>query len=107
MDGRPTDRPAPPVHSDATRGNSWRGSSFPTRPRNLINGWTTNGPACTASALGCYKGKFLEGFFIPDAAAEFDQWMDDQRTGLHRQCTRMLQGEIPGGVLHSRRGRGI
>jgi DNA-binding SARP family transcriptional activator len=41
-----------------------------------------------ASALGCYKGKFLEGFFIPDAAAEFDQWMDDQRTGLHQQATR-------------------
>src|ERR1043166_2049694 len=25
------------------------------------------------------QGGFLEGFFIPDAAAEFDQWMDDER----------------------------
>lgn len=41
-----------------------------------------------AKALNVYKGGFLEGFFVPDAAPEFDQWVDDERTRLRQEARR-------------------
>jgi DNA-binding SARP family transcriptional activator len=45
--------------------------------------------ACDASdwktALDLYRGDLLEGVFIGDISAEFEQWLDDQRSRLRRR----------------------
>lgn len=39
----------------------------------------------TAEALDLYRGEFLSGFFVTDAAPEFDQWVESERRDLRRQ----------------------
>ena len=46
--------------------------------------------ACDAGrsddALGLYRGDFLEGFFVSDAAPEFDEWVNAERMRLRRRA---------------------
>lgn len=35
-----------------------------------------------ADALKLYRGDLLEGFFVPDASPEFEQWLDQERNRL-------------------------
>ena len=40
----------------------------------------------TTDALRLYRGAVLDGFFIPDASPEFEQWLDGYRTRLSRRA---------------------
>jgi DNA-binding SARP family transcriptional activator/TolB-like protein/Tfp pilus assembly protein PilF len=46
--------------------------------------------ACAADrhreAMTAYRGDFLDGFFVSDAAPEFQSWVDDQRAELRRRA---------------------
>ena len=61
--------------------------------------------ACEAGradeALTMYRGDFLEGFFVSDAAPEFEQWLDQERTRL-----RQLASAAAWSVAEERRGSG-
>jgi DNA-binding SARP family transcriptional activator/TolB-like protein/Tfp pilus assembly protein PilF len=37
-------------------------------------------------ALELYRGDFLEGFFVSEVSAEFEQWVDRTRAGLRRRA---------------------
>ena len=37
-----------------------------------------------------YTGKFLEGFYLP-GAPEFERWVEEERTNLHREALRALE----------------
>src|SRR5262245_28172076 len=39
-------------------------------------------------ALGLYRGQLLEGVFVTGADAEFEHWLDAERTRRHQQATR-------------------
>lgn len=39
-----------------------------------------------AAAMALYRGDLLEGFFVADAAAEFEQWVENARTRLRRRA---------------------
>jgi len=39
-----------------------------------------------ADALELYRGPFLDGLFVTDAAPEFERWVDEQRDGLRRRA---------------------
>lgn len=39
-------------------------------------------------ALGLYRGPLLEGVFVTGADAEFEHWLDAERTRRHQQATR-------------------
>jgi DNA-binding SARP family transcriptional activator/Flp pilus assembly protein TadD len=39
-------------------------------------------------ALGLYRGDLLEGVFVTGADAEFEHWLDAERTRRHQQATR-------------------
>jgi len=39
-----------------------------------------------AEALELYRGEFLDGVFVADAAPEFERWLDEQRAGLRRRA---------------------
>jgi serine/threonine-protein kinase len=39
-----------------------------------------------AEALELYRGDYLEGFFVSDASAELEQWIDEQRARLRRRA---------------------
>jgi DNA-binding SARP family transcriptional activator len=42
-------------------------------------------------AVTQYRGAFLDGFFLPDAA-EFDAWVEQQRKRFARRCAEGLEG---------------
>jgi DNA-binding SARP family transcriptional activator len=44
-------------------------------------------------ALHLYRGDFLDGFFVSDVAAEFDQWMAETRAHLRRRAAGCAWGE--------------
>src|SRR5512142_1928410 len=50
--------------------------------------------ACAAGrdqeAIAVYRGDFLDGFFVSDAAPEFQAWVDDQRAELRRRAAKSL-----------------
>lgn len=58
-------------------------------------------------ALAVYKGGFLEGFFVPDAAPEFDQWVDDERTKLRQQASRAAATLVEGAERDSEIGAAV
>src|SRR5258708_6749045 len=37
-----------------------------------------------ADAIELYRGEFLPGLFVPDAAPEFDDWLDAERSRLRQ-----------------------
>ncbi|HXI21282.1 MAG TPA: hypothetical protein VNH46_09365, partial [Gemmatimonadales bacterium] len=39
-----------------------------------------------SSALGLYAGGLLEGFFVAEASAEFDRWLEDERGRIRRRA---------------------
>jgi len=41
------------------------------------------------AALELYKGPFLDGFFVTDAAREFEQWMLEERARYRTQATQV------------------
>lgn len=41
-------------------------------------------------AAELYQGEFLDGFFVSDAAPEFEQWVDNERDRLRRLATTAL-----------------
>lgn len=41
--------------------------------------------------LALYRGELLPGFFIRDAAAEWDQWMDERRNALRNRAEHLTQ----------------
>lgn len=41
-------------------------------------------------AIELYKGKILEGLFIPNAAPEFEQWLDRERIVYHKNYVKSL-----------------
>jgi DNA-binding SARP family transcriptional activator len=41
-------------------------------------------------AVAQYRGPFLDGFFVPDAA-EFESWVEQQRQGFARRCIQTLE----------------
>ena len=41
-------------------------------------------------AIELYKGKILEGLFIPNAAPEFEQWLDRERIIYHKNYVKSL-----------------
>jgi DNA-binding SARP family transcriptional activator len=45
-----------------------------------------------AGALERYRGDLLPAFFIPDASAQFDQWLDAARVRLRRDAVRAALG---------------
>lgn len=44
-----------------------------------------------ARAVACYRGPFLDGFFLPDAG-EFERWLDTERRRLAESYRRALDG---------------
>ena len=44
----------------------------------------------SGTAADLYRGDFLDGFFVPGAAPEFDAWMADERTRLRAVASRVM-----------------
>lgn len=44
----------------------------------------------TAPTLALYRGELLPGFFIRDAAPEWDHWVDERRHALHARAERLV-----------------
>lgn len=65
------------------------------------------GTACEAgehdTALGIYKGAFLDGFYVADSAPEYERWVTDERTRLRlmaaRAATALAERAESGGDL--------
>jgi tetratricopeptide (TPR) repeat protein len=45
----------------------------------------------TASTLALYRGDLLPGFFIRDAAPEWDHWMDERRNALRTRAEKLTE----------------
>ncbi len=42
-------------------------------------------------AIDLYRGKLLDGLFIPNASSDFEQWLDLERENFHRMYTESLE----------------
>ncbi|HWH04712.1 MAG TPA: hypothetical protein VN674_13545 [Gemmatimonadales bacterium] len=49
----------------------------------------------TPSTLALYRGELLPGFFIRDAAPEWDHWMDERRATLRARAERLTSAMPP------------
>ena len=71
------------------------------------------GAGSAEECIGLYQGDFLDGFYVSDAAPEFQSWVDQERTALRRRAAecawslaqqRRSEGDHAGAASLARKG---